>query len=158
MSALRTTQATLPVFECWTHQGSEADAGVHGVLQSQFDHRGQSEDNSLHVLLSSHGTGQLAQAVYVATPMRLHLGCSPQAAVHHCLAEASARWWPQHALAVWAVPQLQQGPAAVPAGPQVVRGVDDLDAQVQRLQEDSSGQEGARETGHHQFGIGAKCS
>lgn len=146
------------VFECWTHQGSEAGAGVDSMLKSQFNHCRQPEDNGLHVLLPSHGTAQLPQSVYVAPPMRLHLRRSPQAALHHCLTEAPASWWPQHALAVGAVPQPQQGPATVPARPQVVCGVDHLDAQVQRLQEDSGGQEGTRQTGHHQFGIWAKCS
>ncbi len=96
--------------------------------------------------------------VYISPPMRLHLCSSPQAALHHGLTEASASRRSQHALAVRAVPQPQQGPAAVPAWPQVVCGVDDLDAQVQSLQEDSCSQEGARQTGHHQFGVSAKCS
>lgn len=126
------------------------------MLQSQFDHGWQSENNGLHVLLRPHGASQPRQAVDVAPPVRLHLHRSPQAALHHHLTEASAGGWSQHALAVRAVPQPQQGPAAVPAGPQVVCCVDDLDAQVQRLQEDSCGQKGARQTGHHQFRIRAK--
>lgn len=154
----RYLQSEVRFFECWTHQGTETGAGVHSVLESQFDHRRNSKNDSLHVLLSSHCTGQLPQSVHIVPPMRLHLGRSPQAAVHHCLTEASASWWPQHALAVRAVPQPQKGPATVPAGLHVVCGVDNLNAQVQRLQEDSCGQEGARQTGHHQFRVGAKCS
>lgn len=53
-----------------------------------------------------------------------------------------------------AEPEAEQRPAAVPARPQVVSGVDHLDAQVERLQEDPGGQQGARQPGHHQFGVG----
>lgn len=141
-----------------THQGVQVAAGIHSVFESQFNHCGQSKNNSLHILLSPHGTSQLPQSIYIAPPMRLHFCSSPQAVVHHCLTEASAGRRPQHALAVRAVPQPQQGPAALSAGPQMVCGVDNLDAQVQRLQEDSRGQEGARESSHHQFRIRAKRS
>ncbi len=75
--------------------------------------------------------------------MGIHFGQAGETASHYIEAVAHAGLAGGQTLAVWAVAHPQQAASALAAELNVVGRVDDLHAQVQRLEEDPAGQRGA---------------
>lgn len=74
-------------------------------------------------------------------PLAINLLHAGQAATHDIEAVAHAGLALRQTLAVWAVEHFEQGLRALRTALKVIRGVDDLDGQVQGLQEDACWEE-----------------